>query len=239
LNLVLFCEDEVRRPLPRHDPRARHILEVLRRRPGEAFDAGLVNGPHGRGVLASVGADGLVLEFTWGGLPPPPDTITLLVGLPRPQTARDILREATTLGVAALHFVACEKAERSYRQSSLWRSGAWRAPVLAGAAQAFDTRVPEVRCGASLAEAVAELDAGSVRLALDNYEAAVPLASVPLSRAVPVALAIGPERGWSAADRNLLRAAGFTLAGLGPRVLRTETAVVAALTLVKSARGSL
>ncbi|HEY1848006.1 MAG TPA: RsmE family RNA methyltransferase, partial [Opitutaceae bacterium] len=49
-----------------------------------------------------------------------------------------------------------------------------------------------------------------------------------------LALAFGPERGWSGAERDLLRARGFTLAHLGTRVLRTETAVVAALAIAKA-----
>lgn len=50
-------------------------------------------------------------------------------------------------------------------------------------------------------------------------------------------LAFGPERGWSAADRAVLRGSGFALVHLGPRVLRTETAVVAAVALVKAKLG--
>jgi 16S rRNA (uracil1498-N3)-methyltransferase len=239
VNLLLFSADEIDHPLPRRDPRAAHLLDVLRRRPGDTFDAGLINGPRGRGTLIAAGADDLTLAFAWGEPPPPPDPITLVVGLPRPQTARDILRDATTLGVAALQFVVCEKTEPSYAHSTLWSQGEWRRHVLAGAAQAFDTRVPEVAHGATLAEAVARLPAAARRLALDNYEASAPLArSLPTDRGALV-LALGPERGWSAGDRALLRANGFTLVGLGARVLRTETAVVAALTLVKAARGSL
>jgi RsmE family RNA methyltransferase len=51
-----------------------------------------------------------------------------------------------------------------------------------------------------------------------------------------VTVAIGPERGWGPGDRAILRAAGATLHHLGPRVLRVEMAVVAALSLVH-ARG--
>ncbi len=57
----------------------------------------------------------------------------------------------------------------------------------------------------------------------------------PAGMASPLALAFGPERGWSGPERALLRAAGFELAHLGPRVLRTETAVVAAVSVAKSA----
>lgn len=239
MNLVLFTADEVAAPLPRGDVRARHLLEVLRRAPGEEFDAGLVDGPRGKGRIDAVHADALVLSFAWGAPPPPPDAVTLLLGLPRPQTARDILRDATTLGVAALHFAATEKSEPSYAQSTLWRDGEWRRHVLAGAAQAFATQIPAVTTAPTLAAAVALLAPGTVRVALDNYEAPRALRDCPLPGDQPLVLALGPERGWGPRDRAQLRAAGFAFAHLGARVLRLETAVVAALALAKSARGTL
>jgi RsmE family RNA methyltransferase len=49
-----------------------------------------------------------------------------------------------------------------------------------------------------------------------------------------VVLALGPERGWSASERDLLRAEGFQLVHLGERVLRVETACVAAIAVVKA-----
>ena len=74
-----------------------------------------------------------------------------------------------------------------------------------------------------------------MRLALDNYEAGRGLAAVvPVS---PVTLAIGPERGWSAGERDLLRGRGFEMVHLGSRVLRTETACVAAVAIVKAGLG--
>jgi 16S rRNA (uracil1498-N3)-methyltransferase len=239
VNLILFEPTETAAPLPRTDPRAVHILDVLRRRVGDTFDAGLVNGPRGKATLAAVGADALTLTFAWGADPPAPAPITLIIGLPRPQTARDILRDATALGVAALHFVTTEKGEPNYAHSTLWSSGEWRRHVLDGAQQAFDTRLPEVAHGCTLAEAVERLEKKSVRLALDNYESPQPLSQCHVIRDTPVALALGPERGWSARERDLLRAHGFAFVHLGPRVLRTETAVIAALTLVHAQLGRL
>ena len=239
MNLLLFQSDEIPRPLARTDVRAQHLLQVLRRQPGDKFACGLINGPRGQGTLVAIAADALTLSFVWGEAPPPADPIMLLIGLPRPQTARDILRDATALGVAALHFVATEKSEPSYARSTLWTSGEWRQRLIAGAEQAFCTRVPEVTHSQPLAAVLAALPNGITRLALDNYEAATALTATPVSATVPTALALGPERGWTAGDRAVLRAAGFTLVHLGSRVLRTETAVIAALTLLKSARGSL
>ena len=237
MNLILFEPAELSAPLPRTDRRAVHLLKVLRRSAGDTFDAGLINGPRGKGTVAAISADSLTLTFSWGATAPAPEPIILLIGLPRPQTARDILREATALGVGALHFFRAEKGEASYAQSTLWSSGEWRRHLVTGAEQAFDTRLPAVTHGRTLAETIAAVPAGGTRLALDNYESPQPLSAVRLTP--PVALAFGPERGWSASERDLLRANHFTFAHLGSRVLRTETAVIATLAVVRAKLGLL
>lgn len=237
VNIILFRPAETKQPLPRQDPRAKHILEVLRRRPGDSFDAGLINGPRGKAILVATSPEQLILTFAWDAPPPPPCPLVLLLGLPRPQTARDILREATTLGVSAMHFLRTEKGEAGYADSSLWRSGAWEEVVITGAAQAFCTRLPEVTHGRTLPEALAALPAGPTRLALDNYEATAALSGCNPEGDKSAVLALGPERGWSAAERVLMRQSGFTLVHLGDRVLRTETACIAAVTLLKAKFG--
>lgn len=238
MNIILFRPAEVELPLSRSDPRAVHILGVLRREIGGTFDAGLVNGPRGKGTLVAIKKDSLALAFSWNEEPPPLPPIHLLIGLPRPQTARDILRNVTTLGVAAMHFIRSEKGEPSYASSGLWKTGNWQEYVLTGAAQAFCTRLPEVTHGRSLTDAIASLPADSSRFALDNYEAAGLLSQCQVPASKPVVLALGSERGWSAGERTLLRESGFKFAHLGPRVLRTETACVVAVTLLKAKLGS-
>jgi RsmE family RNA methyltransferase len=239
VNLVLFDPAEIAVPLPRADPRARHIVDVLHRREGGTLDIGVVNGPRGKATLASLSDDALDLSVVWDTPLPPLPTTTLLIGLPRPQTARDILRDATTLGATQIHFLSTERADPNYAASTLWTSGEWRRHCMAGAAQAFDTRIPEVTWTHPLAAALATLPAPATRLALDNYEATVALRNYTSKNmtAAPssetLILALGPERGWGAGDRAALREAGFTLAHLGSRVLRVETAVIAALSLTR------
>lgn len=237
MNIILFRPHEVELPLSRQDRRAGHILDVLRRRPGDTFDAGLINGPRGRGAVVAATPETLTLSFTWGGPPPPLPPLHLVIGLPRPQTARDILRDATTLGVAALHFVRTDKGEPGYARSKLWQSGEWERQVIAGAEQAFCTRLPEITHDRTLSEVLAELPAGSARIALDNHEAPAALGTCNLLGYKSAVLALGAERGWSEAERERLRAAGFAFAHLGPRVLRTETACIAALALLKARLG--
>jgi RsmE family RNA methyltransferase len=229
VNLVLLDEHEAEGPLGPADPRSRHILEVLRRGPGDRFDAGIVDGPIGQATLLRVDTAGLHVHFEPRDTPPPLPPIHLLVGLPRPATARDILRDGTTCGFASLRFVQTERGQASYADSRLWRSDEWRACLRAGAAQAFDTRLPLVTVGEALEAALA--GATGTRVALDNYEASAHLANVPRAPG-EVWLAVGPERGWGPRDRRALADAGFILGHLGRRVLRVEMAVVAAHALL-------
>lgn len=235
LNLILFERAEPALSLARSDRRSLHILEVLRRREGETFDAGVINGPRGKGTVVAIARETVSLSFAWGSTPPLSAPLTLIVGLPRPQTARALLREMTSLGVAEIHFVTTEKGDPNYGLSTLWHGGEWHRHLLAGAEQAFCTRVPAVTFGRTLG-AVVTTTTRSSRIALDNYESSSALNDVPTLEPA-VTLAVGPERGWSAAERNLLREENFVLAHLGSRVLRTETACIAALTLVKAKLG--
>jgi RsmE family RNA methyltransferase len=237
VNLVLFTRTELAQPLPRSDRRAEHILRVLRRDVGDSFDAGLINGPRGKATLVSLSTDALTLAFEPTTEARAPAPIHLLVGLPRPQTARDILRDATTLGVGSLHFVRTEKGERSYAHSSLWSSGEWQRHLIAGAEQAFATDLPVVTHHVTLAEALTATRFPAQRLALDNYEAAGALGAHRVTADLPIVVAIGAERGWSGAEREQLRADGYRLAHLGSRVLRTETAVAAALAILRAKLG--
>lgn len=252
MNIVLFEERELKQELALSDERAVHVLKVLRRKAGDDFDVGLVNGPKGKAVIEKVLDTGLVLGFQWGESEPDLLPIDLVVGLSRPQTMRKVLNEATTLGVKSIRFVATDRGEPSYAESKLWSTGEWRRHVLAGVAQAFTTREPAVSWGMTLEEALAEASRAPCRLALDNYEGSIRLgkalgkvlgsdrveASRPRSL-LPVALAVGSERGWTAAERDLFRERGWTLVGLGARVLRTETAVVASVAVVRESMGIL
>ncbi len=248
MNLILLHSREESVRLPGDDPRARHVREVLRMGAGDTFYVGLPNGPRGRAkILADEGEDGLRLDVKWEPSAPVAQPLELLVGLPRPQTARRILHDAAALGVRTVHFFRSQKGEPSYGESRLWQTDEWQQRLREGAEQAFSTLIPEVRQAASLEECIEKMDTVvRFRYALDVYEATSPLASIHLvdlrspGRGAPcLALAIGSERGWSPAERAVLRAADFELVHLGERVLRTETAVVAGATLALAALGAL
>ena len=150
-----------------------------------------------------------------------------ILGLPRPQTAKKLLEAGASLGVQKITFFDAEKGEPAYAKSSLWKEERWVEHLKLGAEQAFATTFPELVRTASLADALTSISPRSSCVALDVYEANISLGAVAL-KDTPYILALGPERGWSADERTILRKHGFTLAHLGERVLRCETAAVVA-----------
>lgn len=240
MNLILFDKPFETIRLESSDPRAQHIRKVLRAVVGTLVFVGFENGPRARVSVTELADDGaVVLEVVNTETAPPALPITLLIGLPRPHTAKRILFDAASMGVGAVHFFESERSEPSYAQSSLWSTDEWRQRLRLGTEQSFGTHVPDVAMHADLQSAISALYGADVNIALDNYEAEGALGSVFSGDRVvdSVVIALGSERGWSATERDVFRQNGWKLAHMGPHVLRAETAVVAAVSATASALG--
>jgi RsmE family RNA methyltransferase len=238
MNLILFDDAFESVRLEGSDPRAQHLRKVLRAEVGTLVFVGFANGPRARAKVVSIENDGS-LELEVIGTEPGPAAlpITLLIGLPRPHTAKRILFEAASLGVAGIHFFEAERGEPSYAQSSLWRTDEWRERIRLGTEQAFSTHLPQVAMHADVQSAITALDGAEVRVVLDNYEAAGPLGSVLPDGGASAVIALGPERGWSPSERDVFRRNGWKLAHMGAHVLRAETACVAAVSATAAQLG--
>ena len=240
MNLILFQKKSDYETLPGDDRRAVHIREVLGMQKGDRLDIGLVNGPRGKAVILNdASAEELRLKIEWGEDVPKPWPISLLAGLPRPQTARKLLRESASFGLVRIVFFETEKGEPSYKKSKLWSTGEWRRQLAQGAEQAFSTVIPQVSHFPTLRAALNDFAEGQTRIGLDNYESAAALSRYPMDgdEKHDCLLAVGPERGWSAGERDTLRESGFTLVHLGERVLRIETATIAAISIMAAKMG--
>ncbi|HQU09354.1 MAG: hypothetical protein B7X06_02800 [Verrucomicrobia bacterium 21-51-4] len=229
MNLILVPQQNPVLEFEPHSPQSEHLLRVLRLQVGGHCFVGVPQGPRGKATVEHIDAGAVTLGVVWEADAPPLFPIELIIGLPRPQSARKILNTAATLGVSHIHFFEAQKAEPSYRKSTLWSTDEWRTQLQLGAEQAFATTYPTVTHYKSLEELLPLCAAQAHRLALDVYESPIPLGSYLLDHPQKIYLAIGPERGWSAQEREWLRAQPFSFAHLGPRVQRVETAMATAL----------
>jgi RsmE family RNA methyltransferase len=248
MNRVLFEPEELERPLPTEDPRARHISSVLRLQAGDEFEVGVVNGARGRATYRGLGNEGLHLSVQWE-----PDAgsdlypATALIGHPRPIVLKRLLRDLTTIGVRLIFVCGTELGEKSYLRSNLWRTREYRSLLIEGASQAGGTYLPaveraySVRRGIEAAEAATagmpEAEQGTVdRLLCTDAPDAEPIGR--LLRAAsggPVIFAVGNERGFTEQEQEELRGGHYRPTSLGPRILRTETAAtIAAGAIVQS-----
>lgn len=220
---MLITSAEAATGFPADDARARHLRETVGLAVGGSFHVGVEDGLRGIATITAL-APKLTFVIAWEKSPQARLPLTVLVGLPRPQTAKKVLHDLASLGAARIVFFVSAKGDPGYLTSSLWKDGEWREHVLKGTEQACSTLVPEVTRVGSLAEAVALVAADAWKVALDPYAAtATPELSAPAEAAV---LAIGPERGFAETERATLRAAGFTFAHLGDRILRVEAAAL-------------
>lgn len=236
MNLILFETRAEHYTLSTGDERFEHVRGVLRLGPGDHFTVGVVNGPRGDATIELIEQNRLKITVQWDSnpMPPPPD-VQLILAIPRPATARKVLFDATTLGVRSFHFFTADKGDPAYTKSRFWTEEKWRSQVHKGAEQAFTTYLPEVTVSKNLDEAIHQVGEAKQRIALDVYEGIIPFSQHTLS--LPIVLAIGGERGWSAKEREFLRWESFQLSTLGARVLRVETAVNAALAVTLAKLG--
>lgn len=237
MNLILLPEQKPDYQWPPSDPRVRYIRSVLRLGIHGRFFVGVENGLRGLAQIVDDSEKGLFFTVDWEAEVQQPYPLRLVLGLPRPQTARRVLQEMAALGVSALDFFIPEKGEPSYRQSKLWAEGEWEGYCRLGVEQACCTVMPQVRVHDSLKRCLESLhkETDQTAVALDVYEAEAPFSAWSLpAGSRSVVLALGAERGWSATERDALRSHGFAFYHLGGRVLRMETACVAGVALILS-----
>lgn len=223
MNLILFDEDELGNLLLPDDPRCIHMREILRLNDGDVFNAGILGGRIGKGRLLGARSGGWDWSFMDIEDSEPLRPLTLILGCPRPPVARRLLKDMSALGIREIRACSTDLNEKSYLGARLWREGLWRDAVIEGASQGVSTLLPAVRTAANLERALEDVPTDSVRIALDNGEGAGRWHSWKGTPEETV-LAIGPERGWSDRERQVLDSRGFIRLKLGNRVLRTETA---------------
>ncbi|HVV95946.1 MAG TPA: 16S rRNA (uracil(1498)-N(3))-methyltransferase [Rhodanobacteraceae bacterium] len=167
-----------------------------------------------------------------------PLRITLAQGIARGEKMDWILQKATELGVARIVPIVTDRTEVKLDAERAERRVAhWEAVVASACEQSGRRRLPEVAEPAKLSDWAASLDDETgLRLALDP---AGDRALRDLPASASATLVVGPEGGLSDHDLATLKAAGFHGLRLGPRILRTETAGLAALAAMQALLGDL
>ena len=221
---------------------AHHLRNVLRARAGHTvtlFDA------EGRQAPATITAIGKhSVEVAVGALETvnreSPADIALAFALSKGTKPEWIVAKAVELGVNELVVFPARRSVARWKDEEIERKlHRLRDTVRAAAAQCGRNRLPAIRYAASTIEAAAGLAERPLRL-VSTPEAERPLpALLTGNSATSAALLTGPEGGLTDDELNALLAADWQAASLGPRILRAETATLAAVALLQGALGDL
>jgi 16S rRNA (uracil1498-N3)-methyltransferase len=207
-----------------------HLCDVMRAQPGD--EVVLADG-HGGECRARIdrrrGDELLLTAGPASHVPPPRARVHVAFAPPRFARAEWLFEHGTEVGIAVFHPLATERT----RPSGSARDDRWQKIVRAAAGQCDRAWLPEVRPLRPLREFLADASLPKDRRIAT---AGAPPPSAPAGS--EVVLLVGPEGGFAADEQELARAHGFSPMGLGPHVLRTETAALvgaAALLLAATA----
>jgi 16S rRNA (uracil1498-N3)-methyltransferase len=217
--------------------RAHHLGVVLRAQAGQLYE--LSDGVRVfLGRIEKVARD--TVEFTLLEELPAQEPrlhVILLLSVVKFDAFEWAIEKATELGVAEIMPLAAARSEKALVAAAEKRSERWRKIVLEAAQQSRRVRLPVLHLVARPETAFAtRMD--KLGIFLSERAEAPSLRTILTDRAASDAiLAIGPEGGWTEEERDVALNAGFHEASLGRLILRTETAVIAALSSLSYALG--
>ncbi len=208
---------------------AHHLARVLRAQPGQLYE--LSDGSSvWLGKIEMVSRDRVDFELI-EQLPGHTQSLetTLLLAVVKFDAFEWALEKATELGVSKIVPLAAERSEKGLLAAAVKRSERWQKLLLEASQQSRRVQLPALHPVAKPAAAFAAFPQG-VRIMLSESPNALPLKSVLAGKLSTTAvLAIGPEGGWADSEFSAARQSDFQEASLGKLILRTETAVAAAL----------
>ena len=225
---------------------AHHLGRVLRAEPGQLYELS-----DGQSLwLAKVArVDRGTVEFSLVESLPVVSSavrIRLLLAIVKFDAFEWALEKSTELGADEIVPLAAERSEKGLIAAAAKRAARWRKILLESAQQSRRLQVPELLTVKTPAEAFSEPRA-DFRVLLSERPGAPPLRAVfdredkaaSPDQPMNVAVAVGPEGGWTDREVAAAAGAGFAEAGLGSHILRTETAVCAVLAAVQYRFGGL
>ncbi len=225
---------------------AQHLGRVLRAEPGQHYELSDGNSVW-LGRVERVRRDAIEFALVEQVAARMPQVhIVLLLAVVKFDRFEWCLEKATELGVAEIVPVAAARSEKGLLSAGPKRAARWSKILLESAQQARCLRPPTLASLATTTHAFRNVGAllaapsscPAVGLLLSERPNAPAIKAVlASSNAKSVVLAVGPEGGWTDDEFAAARAAGFREASLGPQILRTETAVTAALAIINYALG--
>ena len=252
MNRILFEPGEIRDGRATFsDVRAEHVLSVLHGAEGQTLKTGVLDGPIGTSVIERIEGNAVTVRCTHE-TPSLPPWIDLILAPPRPRAMKRLLPQLASLGVRRIVLVGAEKVEKAFWGAQLLKEEIYRPLLVDGLQQAGTTAVPTIHIAKNFRRFLdfqfdSEFGGQSPLIVAHpsplrgqsptlggqtpNVGGQTPNVGGQTPNVVGLSpvLAVGPEGGWTDEEVARLEEKGFARMSLGPRILRTDTALIALL----------
>ena len=216
---------------------AAHLARVLRAQPGQVYDI-VANGFLHRAEITAVTDSEVAFilheELEADAALP----IHLFLAVFKFDHFEWAIEKATELGVARITPILARRTEKHLALAAPKRADRWRRIALESSKQSRRTDIPDIADPSPLAAALAA-ETAPLRILLSETEQSLTLAAAlnlqPATGNLQLSLAIGPEGGWTPEEMSLFTTHAWIPVTLGPRILRAETAAIAAIAIASSA----
>jgi 16S rRNA (uracil1498-N3)-methyltransferase len=220
---------------------ATHVAKVLRLKPSDQIIVFNGQGGEYTGVIEALDKRAVtvkLLSHQERGTESPLQ-ITLVQGVSRGERMDYTLQKAAELGVSAIYPVTTQHMSVHLDEARARKKQVhWQGVVNSACEQSGRVAVPAVHAVQTLQHCIAEISAGGDQsMMLLDHRSTVTLAKLEMKHKSRAALIAGSEGGWSAEERNWLIESGAAAVAMGPRVLRTETAALAAIAILQTLWG--
>ena len=236
----LFVEAVAGEEVVLYGEAARHIARSLRMREGEMLTVTDGGGNDYGCRITAISKETVTLQVCYQQATDSEPTcrVTIYQGVPKGSKLEDVIQKCTELGAVQVVPVLLQRCvARPDEKSAAKKQTRYQKIALEAAQQSGRGTVPVIAPQCTLKQAVAQ-DTGALKIVF--YEGGgEPLRNLVAPDTESVSVYIGPEGGWEASEVALLEAAGAVRATLGKRILRTQTAPVAALTAIMLLTGNL
>lgn len=235
MNRILLDKDEVSPDgiAQLDDARAVHIINVLKSNPGDDVKTGIIDGAAGFSTILDIEPDKTIVRLKCSHTKAPlANWCNMILAMPRPKVMKRLWAQLSAMGVKHIALINAFKVEKYYFDSHVISEDFYRPLLIEGLQQSGGTRLPEISIHRSFKYFIEHelddlFDSPNRFLAHPTPENQTLSALLP-DTGIPT-IAIGPEGGWTDLETKMFFDKSFAPFSMGRRILRTDTACIAAL----------
>jgi len=238
MNWIVFDKSELENDnLMFCDERANHIISVLKLSCGDKVRVNCINGLKGSATIFAINGRKVYLKCELEK-ESKRSTIDLIIAMPRPKAMKRLWPQIAAIGVNRVFIINSQRVEQSYFDSHVLKFDNYYRLLKEGLSQSGESHIPEVKIYnkfSSLFDEITNI----------NYSNHLKLVANPFAKFTiydkskvieefgKIFIAIGPEGGWTKSEMDFFLKNKFEQVTLGKRVLRSDTAIIGLLNLIR------